>query len=255
MMDAPSPGLFVGSVSHRRFTPVRHAFTYPVFMPLVDIDRISELMAVSRLTAYNRWNWASFHERDHFGDPGLALRQRLRRDAAASGATLPDGRILLLTNLRYLGYAFNPVSFFYCYGADARLQMVLAEVSNTFGESHNYWLTESNRLGSDRAFRYAAAKAFHVSPFMPMSLDYEFTFTPPEDRIVAHLATFDAGTRTFDATLTLDRREWSAREIRRALFRHPWLTGKVIAAIHYQALRLFLKRVPFYPNPSNARTP
>ena len=252
-MGAPSPGLFVGSVSHRRFTPAAHAFTYPVFMPLIDVDRIPELMAVSRLTAYNRWSWASFHERDHFGDPGLALRDRLRRDAAAAGVALPDGRILLLTNLRYLGYAFNPVSFFYCYGADAHLQMVLAEVNNTFGESHNYWLTESNRLPSGNAFRFAAGKAFHVSPFMPMSLDYEFTFTAPEDRIVAHLATFDAGRRTFDATLTLDRREWSAREMRRALVRHPWLTGKVIAAIHYEALRLYLKRVPFYPNPSKTR--
>jgi len=86
-----------------------------------------------------------------------------------------------------------------------------------------------------------------------MSLDYEFTFTAPEDRIVAHISTFDAGTRNFDATITLDRRDWSAREIRRALARHPWLTGKVIAAIHYEALRLYLKRVPFYPNPSKTR--
>ncbi len=255
MMGAPSPGLFVGSVSHRRFTPAAHAFTYPVFMPLIDIDRIPELMAVSRLTAYNRWNWASFHERDHFGDPRLPLRERLRRDAAEAGATLPDGPILLLTNLRYLGYAFNPVSFFYCYGADSRLQMVLAEVNNTFGESHNYWLTDADRLPSDHVFRYGAVKAFHVSPFMPMSLDYEFTFTPPEDRTVAHISTFDRGTRKLDATLTLDRREWSAREVRRALVRHPWLTGKVISAIHYEALRLYLKRVPFYPNPSRTKLP
>jgi DUF1365 family protein len=253
MIGAPSTGLFVGSVSHRRFTPVGHAFTYPVFMPLIDIDRIPELMAVSRLSAYNRWSWASFHERDHFGDPGLALRDRLRRDAAAAGVTLPDGRILLLTNLRYLGYAFNPVSFFYCYGADAQLQAVLAEVNNTFGESHNYWLTESNRLPSGHAFRYAASKAFHVSPFMPMSLDYEFAFTPPEGRIVAHISTFEAGMRTLEATLTLEGREWSPGEIRRALVRHPWLTGKVIAAIHYEALRLYLKRAPFHQNPSRAR--
>ena len=253
MMGGPSPGLFVGTLSHRRFTPVGHAFTYPVFMPLLDIDRIPELMAVSRLTAYNRWNWASFDERDHFGDPSLPLRERLRRDAAAAGVTLPDGPIFLLTNLRYLGYAFNPVSFFYCYGADARLQVVLAEVNNTFGESHNYWLTESSRLPSANAFRYAATKAFHVSPFMPMALDYEFTFTAPEDRLVAHLSTSMREHGRSTATLTLERREWTAREIRRALVRHPWLTGKVMAAIHYQALRLYLKRVPFYPHPSKER--
>jgi len=251
-MSAPPPGLFVGTVRHRRFTPVAHVFEYPVFMPLVDIDRIPELMAVSRLTGYNRWNWASFDERDHFGERDLPLRERLRRDAASAGVTLPDGPILLLTNLRYLGYTFNPVSFFYCYDTEAHMQMVLAEVNNTFGGSHNYWLTPANQLPSDRSFRYGARKAFHVSPFMPMSLDYEFTFTQPEDRLVAHISTFDSGTRNLDATLTLERRPWSAREIRRALVRFPWLTGKVMAAIHYEALRLFLKRAPFYPNPSPA---
>ena len=249
-MSAPSPGLFVGSVRHRRFTPVAHGFQYPVFMPLVDIDRIPELMAVSRLTGYNRWNWASFDDRDHLGDPHVPLRERLRRDAASAGVAIPDGPILLLTNLRYLGYAFNPVSFFYCYDGESRLQMVLAEVHNTFGGAHNYWLTSANRLPFDRSFRYATRKAFHVSPFMPMSLDYEFTFTPPEDRLVAHISTLDAGTRNFDATVTLDRRPWSAAEIRRALFRFPWLTGKVMAAIHYEALRLYLKRAPFYANPA-----
>ena len=133
-------GLFIGTLRHRRFAPVAHAFTYPLFMALLDIDRLPELMRVSRLTSYNRFNWASFHDRDHLGDPARPLRERLAVDAARHGIDLPDGRIFLLTHLRYLGYGFNPVSFFYCFDAAERLQIVLAEVSNTFGGAHNYWL-------------------------------------------------------------------------------------------------------------------
>ena len=126
-------GLFVGTLRHRRFTPVPHAFTYPLFMALLDIDRVAELMRVSAVTSYNRWNWASFDDRDHLGDPARSLRERLTIDASRQGIDLPDGPIFLLTHLRYLGYCFNPVSFFYCFDRAGRLPVVLAEVSNTVG--------------------------------------------------------------------------------------------------------------------------
>jgi uncharacterized protein len=205
---------------------------------------------VSRLTSHNRWNWASFDDRDHLGDPRRPLRERVLEDARGAGVRLEDGPIFLLTNLRYLGYAFNPVSFYYCYTAAGRVQAVLAEVHNTFGGSHNYWLTSAHGAPG-RLLRYAAPKAFHVSPFMPMTLDYEFALTRPGDRLVAHMVTLADGLRTFDATLSLDRRPWTRREIRRILVRHPFMTGKVIAAIHYEALRLYLKGAPFCPNPHN----
>src|SRR4029078_4660481 len=140
-------------------------------MALLDVDRLPELMRVSRVTSYNRWNWASFDERDHLGDPRRSLREPLRARAARHGITLPDGRIFLLTHLRYLGYGFNPVSFFYCFDDAGRLQAVLAEVRNTFGGSHNYWLRPDP---SSRGFRASAAKSLYVSPFMPVALDYAF---------------------------------------------------------------------------------
>ena len=168
MIDA---GLFVGTLRHRRFVPVPHAFTYPLFMALLDIDRVQELMRVSWVTSYNRWNWASFDDRDHLGDPARSLRERLAVDAARHGIDLPGGRIFLLTHLRYLGYAFNPVSFYYCFDSTERLQIVLAEVSNTVGGSHNYWLRPDP---DSRTFRSAAAKSLYVSPFMPVELDYAF---------------------------------------------------------------------------------
>jgi len=211
-------------------------------MALLDIDRLPELMRVSRVTSYNRWNWATFDDRDHLGDPARPLRERLALDAARHAIDLPDGRIFVLTHLRYFGYCFNPVSFFYCFDAAETLQIVLAEVRNTFGGSQNYWLRPE---AGSRRFRAAAAKSLYVSPFMPVDLDYLFAFTLPARRLVAHMET--AGAVTFDATLSLERRPWDATEIRRALLAHPVMTARVTAGIHWQAAKLWWKGVPLVP--------
>lgn len=234
-------GLFVGTLRHRRFTPAAHAFTYPLFMALLDIDRVPELTRVSFATSYNRWNWASFDDRDHLGDPARPLRERLTIDAARRRIDLPDGPIFLLTHLRYLGYCFNPVSFFYCFDRAEQLQVVLAEVRNTFGGSHRYWLRPDP---ASRTFRAAATKSLYVSPFMPVDLEYAFALTPPASRLVAHMETRQAGVVGLDATLSLERRPWSAAEIRRVLVRYPAMTATVMAGIHWQALRLWWKGVP-----------
>ncbi len=234
-------GLFVGTLRHRRFTPVAHTFTYPLFMALLDIDRVSELMRVSAVTSYNRWNWASFDDRDHLGDPRRPLRERLVVDAMRHGVELPPGPVFLLTHLRYLGYCFNPISFFYCFDRAEQLRVVLAEVRNTFGGTHNYWLRPDP---ASRTFRAAATKSLYVSPFMPVDLEYAFALTPPASRLVAHMETSQAGSVGFDATLSLERRPWSAAEIRRVLVRYPAMTATVMAGIHWQALRLWWKGVP-----------
>ena len=254
------PGIYVGALRHRRFRPVRHEFRYPVFMAMLDVDRIPEMMRASRLASYNRWNWASYDERDHFGDASALLRERLTCDAAAHGVTLPDGPSFLLTNLRYLGYCFNPVSFFYLYGRSGRLEMMMAEVNNTFGETCNYWLTpqcersrsgEGNTAGNGSR-RYETRKVFHVSPFMDLEPQYTWAFTPPGATLVAHTDTRDGEGVFFDATLTLERRAWNARELRRTLVEYPWMTAKVVAAIYWQALRLRVKGAPYYPHPGAA---
>lgn len=239
-------GLYVGKLRHRRFSPKAHSFAYPVFMALVDIDRLPELMRISRFSSYNRWNWASYCERDHFGDPKVALRERLRIDADQNGIALPDGRIFLLTHLRYLGYVFNPVSFYYCYDHAGKLQVMLAEVNNTFGETHNYWLPASNGRTSTTAQRHTTPKRMHVSPFMGMRMQYDWVFTPPGERLVAHMNTVTDGRPFFDATLQLKRREWTRRELHRTLLSYPFMTARVIGAIHWEALKLWVKGVPVF---------
>lgn len=251
----PEPGLYTGTLRHRRFRPRGHEFTYSLFMAWLDIDRIPALMKKSPWTSYNRFNWASFQERDHFGDPRLSLRERVERDAREQGVSLPEGPIFLLTHLRYLGYCFNPISFYFCYHRSGHPGAILAEVNSTFGESRNYWLWPQNQQPSTNALRYRCPKTLHVSPFMGMNLDYEFVLTEPGEKLVAHMNTIErdgiskSTEPLLDATLTLRHEPWTARNLARVLLRHPWMTAKVIGAIHFQALLLFLKRVPVFTHP------
>jgi hypothetical protein len=242
-------GIYTGTLRHRRFSPVWHDFTYPLFMVFLDIDRIPELTQISPFLSYNRWNWATFDERDHFGNPRLPLRQRLETDAAQAGLSLPAGPIYLLTHLRYLGYCFNPVSFFYCYGPSGDLKAVLAEVNNTFGETRNYWLSAEQQKPLESARHFRVPKKLHVSPFMAMDLEYDFIFTPPNADLVVHMNTRQHGQIFFDATLKLEKHPWTSESLHQALLRHPWMTAKVIRAIHWQALRLFFKKVPVFTHP------
>jgi len=244
--------LYFGWVRHRRFRPVRHEFQYPIFMAFLEIHRIPELMQVSRLASYNRWNWASFYDSDHFGDVQKPLPQRIHEDAARHGIELPEGKIFLLTHLRYLGYNFNPVSFYYCFDRRAQLRFILAEVNNTFGETQNYWLSPANQVTtSEKARSYKFSKTFHVSPFMPMNCRYHWTFTPPAESLVVQTNVAENDEALFDSTLRLERSPWSAESLRNALLRFPWVTAKTIAAIHWEAARLYLKKVPVVHHPGS----
>jgi DUF1365 family protein len=248
----PAPGIFEGTVRHRRFAPRLHTFQYSLFMALVDIDRVPETMARSRLTSHNRWNWASFDDRDHLGDWPGALRRRLHDCARAAGEALPDGPIYLLTHLRYGGYVFNPISLFYCHDAGGTLRLVLAEVSNTYGGQRSYWLRPED--ARPRPFRSRAMKSLYVSPFMENDLAYEFVLTPPGRTLLVHMNVLRQGeprrARLFDATLRLAYQPWTAATLRRALLRFPWMTAKVIAAIHWEAFRLRAKGLAVQPFPA-----
>ena len=176
MVSAPEPAIYLGEVRHRRLKPKAHAFTYPLFMAFLDVDRIPELCRVSPFLSYGRWNWAAFHEEDQFGDPALPLRERLRRDAEASGHALPEGPIYLLTHLRYLGICFNPVSYFYCHDRDGRLALIMAQVSNTpWRERHTYWMpvAEGQRGGQLRRAQGLPCQPLHAHGLpLPLGLQH-----------------------------------------------------------------------------------
>ncbi|MGO9438676.1 MAG: DUF1365 domain-containing protein [Terracidiphilus sp.] len=244
--------IYFGTLRHRRFHPKRHEFTYPLFMAYLNVDRIAELMRVSRFASHNRWNWATFDDRDHFGEARKPLRERLAEDAARQGLTLPVGKIFLLTHLRYLGYNFNPVSFFYCHDAYENLRLIMAEVKNTFGETQNYWLsTACQTTASNTSHSYEFDKTFHVSPFMSMACNYHWTFTNPGESLVVQTNVGENNQAVFDGTLKLARRPWSQQWLHHALTRFPWVTAKTIAAIHWEAVRLYWKKVPTVHHPGS----
>ena len=242
-------GIYEGTLRHRRRQTRAHAFTYPLFMALMDIDRIPELMNTSRLTACNKNNVFSYQERDHFGDPSLTLRERLTADATAQGVAMPAGKIFLLTHLRCYGYTFNPVSFFYCYDSDGRLEQVMAEVNNTFGETHNYWLTPAQEVPAGDSKRYQFAKSFHVSPFFGLAQSYDWTFTSPGQSLTVENMNFENGELAFDSTLVLERKEWTPKNLHSVMLRFPIMTARIILAIHWQAVRLWAKKVPVVHHP------
>jgi DUF1365 family protein len=238
------PAMFVGTVRHRRIAPVRHAFRYRTCLAWLDIDRLPGQMAASRLLGYNRRNVAAFYDADHLGASAGGLRPALAAAAERDGVALPDGPIMLLAHLRHFGYVFNPISLFYCFDRGAALRLVGAEVRNTFGGAHLYWL---HPRAAGPTFRATAAKRLYVSPFLPVDMDYSFALTRPADRLAAHITVTRDGVPRFDATLCLERRPWRAPEIRRLIARYPVMTATVTAAIHWQALRLWWKGAPSVP--------
>jgi len=242
-------GLYLGTVRHRRFAPRKNAFRYGVYQLLLDL---SELPAVDRAIGffgYNRAGLVSFHDRDHLGNTDEPVRAKLARWLRGQGRELGDSRVLLLTNPRVLGYVFNPVSYFFCLDDEGGLRFTVAEVFNTFGEMYCY-LLDGTEHTNGRAVRTRVEKRFHVSPFMRIEgVRYEWIVTPPEDRLTVHIDEFEADEKYFDATLNLARRPLTTATLGRAMLRYPHLTARTIFLIHWQAARLWARRVPFFRKP------
>lgn len=247
--------IYHGWLEHRRLVPRPHAFRYRLFMLYLDLGELDTVFRGRWLWSTTRAALARFDRRDHLGDPALPLDESVRRLVAERTGRRPDGPIRLLTHLRYFGYGFNPVSFYYCFdGAGTRVETVVAEVNNTpWGERHCYVLPQA--AGADRHWLQArSTKAMHVSPFHPMALDYDWRLSAPGESLLVHMSLrpHDGSPRSFAATLALQRRAIGAAALAGVLLRFPFMTAQVIAAIHWQALRLWLKRVPVHDHPGAA---
>jgi DUF1365 family protein len=206
-----------------------------------------------------RWFWsasrpalARFRREDHLGDPAVPLDESVRQLVADETGEYPRGPIRLLTQLSYFGYVFNPVSFYYCYDEDDTvLETIVAEVNNTpWGERHSYVLPQSMNQGTGGHKRYFPAKEMHVSPFMQMDVDYDWRFNTPGEQLTTHMENSHGGRKIFDATMILARKEISAWSLASVLTRFPLMTLKIIVAIHWQALKLWIKGAPVHDHPS-----
>ncbi len=245
--------IYEGRVRHRRFAPVAHVFEYRLFMMYLDLAELPRLFDGRWLWSAQRPNVAYFRRADHLGAPQHPLADCVRQLVKDESGHYPNGPVRLLTHLRYGGYGFNPVSFYYCFDRDdRRVETVVGEVNNTpWGEQHCYVLHHGIDRGRGAHKRYQFSKAFHVSPFMAMQQDYTWHFTTPRRTLSVHMDNWQDGHHLFDATLMLQRREISAAALARVLVQYPLITTKVMAAIHWQALKLWLKRCPFYPHPKS----
>lgn len=238
--------LCMGWISHRRLTPRVHAFRYRIGMFYLDLDEQSWLMGLSRLLG--RWRLAPLCWRETDYLPALtrqgeSLAQAARLLVGQATGHLPEGRVQLLTQLRCWGLSFNPVSFYFCHDRDGRLTAILMEVRNTpWRERFHYVLPVQGNL----ARPFSVGKAFHVSPFMSLDMDYRLRFFLDTDHVRIQMQNWQGGTKVFEADLALRRKPLDGAVLRRYVLNFPWMSLRTVSAIYWQALRLLLKRTPVH---------
>jgi DUF1365 family protein len=248
--QAPAAGvLYPARISHRRRVAPYYRFVYRVFYLLLDVDRIDALASQLRWFSHNRFNLLSFHDRDHAGGGAGSLRAWAEGLLAGDGVALDGGRIRLLCLPRLFGFAFNPISLWYCEHRDGSLRAVIVEVRNTFGEKHAYLIASGGKpLAYDEP--QEKEKCFHVSPFFDLVGRYRFRFSEPGERLRLVIHETREGIPILDATLAAERKTLSDRAILAAALAMPWMTVKVVAGIHWEASKIWLRGARFHRKPA-----
>jgi DUF1365 family protein len=226
-----------------------HRFVYRVFSILIDLDRLQEASEASLLFSVNRLNVISFHERDHGPGDGSSLRLHVDKLLKECGLAVEGSRVLLLSYPRVFGFVFNPLAVYYVFGADGTLTALVYEVRNTFGERHTYPVLVGSEDVSAAGVRHRLRKAFHVSPFLGMQAWYHFSLKAPGDELRLRILATDEDGPLLATGFAGRRRVLSTRTVLAVLRDMPLMTLKVLAGIHWEALRLWMKGLPVYRHP------
>jgi|TARA_B110001452_G_scaffold45737_1_gene34961 DUF1365 family protein len=242
--------LYSGTIRHRRFTPFDRFFTYPLFLAYIDLETISTSLKKSWFWNINKPAIVSFYRNDYHGDKNKELASAVRETIFEKTGTKPTGPIRLLTHLRYFGYCFNPVSFYYCFDSDDKeLEVIMAEVTNTpWKERHSYIIDKKSDKNKIR-FVADLKKKLHVSPFWGMDHEYEWSFSSPEEKLFVNMKNFKDEAKVFDATLSLKRRPFTRSSLFKYVAKFPFITLFIVFRIHLQAFYLWSKNVPFFTHP------
>lgn len=237
--------LFTGKVMHMRLRPKRHRFNYRVFSMLLDIDELVQLDQSMRLFSYNRWGLVSFHDKDHGNGSPDGLRAWIEEKLCQANLQEVGLSIHILCYPRIFGYAFNPLTLYFCYRADGILHAILYEVCNTFGERHTYIIpvVKTNDGSKNQFVRQSCAKDFYVSPFIPMECRYNFQIEPPHENVQIRIEEEDADGMLLIASFVAKRGVLNDRSLGTALLLHPLMTLKVTLGIYWEAFRLWAKGV------------
>ena len=244
--------IYNGVIRHRRYTPFEHFFSYPLFMVYVDISKVSKILKHSLIWNVNKPALISFYRKDYHGDSSKPLDQAVRDTIYNKTGKKINGPIRILTHLRYFGFCFNPVSFYYCFDTtDSKLEMIMAEVTNTpWNERHSYIIDKKMLKGSKKNLVAELEKKLHVSPFWGMDHQYEWLFSEPDESLLVNMKNFKSKVKVFDATLTMKRKALTIKNLLISVLRFPFITLIVIYRIHWQALKLWVKKAPFFVHPS-----
>ena len=243
--------IYEGTVTHERFHPQLHSFRYHECMFYLDIDEISRLFSDRLFVSYERSNLCCFRRRDYLCPQDRSLRRAVQKLVMAQHNRHIDGPIRILTHLRTFGFLFNPVTFYYCFSEEGHLEFIISDIENTpWGERHPYVHKVTKKSASGHGFKFK--KDFHVSPFFPMDINYYWMFTNPTDRLACDMYSFMQGKRVFHVSLDLARKPLQ-EHLYPTLFKYPLVTWQVVARIYWQALRLWVKKVPFFSHPNPSR--
>lgn len=245
--------LYAGVVTHSRARPRKHALRYRIFTLLIDLDELPLLDRALAPFSYNRPNLLSFHDRDHGDGSGAPLRPQVERILRAGGVHIDGGPIRLLSMPRVLGYVFNPLSVYFCHRPGGELAALLYEVNNTFGQRHSYIIPVE--AGAGPIVKQSCAKTFHVSPFMDMDMTYDFRVVAPAEAAVIAMQVSDPAGPMLSATFAGKRERLTTAGLLKAWLAHPLLTLKVIAGIHWEALKLLAKGVKLRPAVAEPNAP